>query len=126
MAIEKHETVRSGIHGDPNLQEQKEVTPDGEYQKTKPMSERSFRQRGDGISLRLTRKLVTVPRDNQEVLDVDADRLAVAPPEWSDRVQQEGQHVHADVPELLVSIPIFLVESGYQWQLGSFVSIPYT
>lgn len=66
------------------------MTPDGECQKTKPMPEGPFRQTGDEISFWLSRKLVTIPRDDQEVLNIDADRLAVTPPKRSDRVQQEG------------------------------------
>ena len=101
------------------------MTSDGEYQKTKPMTERPSRQAHDRISLRLARELIAVPRDNQEVLNVNANRLAVAPPERSDRIQHEGQHVHTDIPELLVPIPVLLFEGGYQRQLASLVSIPY-
>jgi len=100
------------------------MTPNGEYQETEPMSKRPPRQASDGISLQLSRKLVTIPRDDQKVLNVNADRLAVAPPKRRDRVQQEGQRVHTDVPELLVPIPVLLFEGGYQQQLASPVSIP--
>ena len=82
--------MRSGIDGPPNLQEEEGVAADGTRQKTKPMSKRPPRQAGDRIPLRLSRKLVAIPRDNQEVLDIDANSLAVAPPKRSDRVQQKG------------------------------------
>lgn len=80
----------SGIHSAFDLQEQASVTPDGEKKKTKPMAERPVRQAGDRVSLRLSGKLVAIPWDDQKVLNIDPNSLAIAPPERSDRVQQEG------------------------------------
>jgi hypothetical protein len=94
------------------------VTPGGEQQKAEPMAERPLRQACDEVSLWLSRELVAIPRDDQEVLNVNSNRLAVAPPKRSDRVQQEGQRVHTDVPELLVPVPILLFESRYQVTTG--------
>ena len=103
--------MRSGIHSASNLEEQTGVAAGGEEQEAKPMSERPFRQPVDRISLRLSGELVAIPRDNQKILNVNPNCLAIAPPKWSDRVQQESQRIYTDVPELLVPILVLLLKS---------------
>ena len=87
------------------------MTGNGEEQEAEPMPERSFRQSGDRVSLQLSGELVAIPWDNQKVLNINPNRLAIAPPKRSDRVQQESQRIHTDVPELLVPVLVLLLKS---------------
>lgn len=74
------------------------------------MSERPPWQPFDAVTFRLARKFVTIPGYNQEILDVDSDRLSVRTPERSDRVEQECQGVHPEIIQLLVLVPIVLLQ----------------
>ncbi len=51
------------------------------------MSKRASRDVLDGIAFGFSSELVAVEGDDEEILDVDAERLAVGSPEWCDIVQ---------------------------------------
>lgn len=57
------------------------------------MAKRTSRKRFDRISFGFSCKFVPVPRDDEEVLDVFTNDLAVVSPEWCDGVQKESQRI---------------------------------
>jgi hypothetical protein len=69
-----------------------------------PVSEGSFGEVGDGVSLALSGEFISVDWDNQEVLDVFPDGFAIRPPEWSDCVQENREGIHTQLPDLLVLV----------------------
>lgn len=76
------------------------------------MTERSSGKPLDTVSFQFTCELVAIPRYDQEILDVDSNRLAVRAPERSYGVEQERQGVHSEIVQLLVLVPIGFFQGG--------------
>lgn len=81
------------------------------------MSEGTSRNVLDGIALCFSSELVAVKGDDEEILDVDAESLAVSSPERSDIVQQERQSIHTEFPYLLVLVLVAFLQRNNVGQL---------
>ena len=75
------------------------------------MSHRAPREMCDWVTLCLSCELVTVPRNDEEVLYVLADDFAVIAPHGRHGVEKQCEGVKADIPELLVFITVALFQS---------------
>lgn len=64
----------------------------------------------DRVPPRLAREFVAVPGDDKEILHVFADDLAVVSPDRRDRVEQERECLHAEVPDPLVTVAVAFFE----------------
>ena len=99
-------------HCSAELEQSEPTTREPEEEEPEPVPHRAPREMSDWVALCLSRELVTVPRNDEEVLYVLADDLPVVPPEGSNSIQKECECVQPDVPELLVLIPIVLFQGG--------------
>ena len=77
----------------------------------------TFRERLDGVPIWLSCELVSIPWDNEEVLHVLANDLAIVAPERSDGVQQQSKGIKTDIPQLLIVIAVIFLESDDLRQL---------
>lgn len=93
--------------------EQSETDAEGkEEQKGDPMAQRPSRGMGNGVSLGLTRELVPVPRDDQEITDVVANLSPIYSPKGNDGIEEQRQRLHTKVPERFISISVTLLQSS--------------
>lgn len=102
----QHEPIRT-----PCLEHQDTQTDKRETEQADPVPERTRREAADWIPLGLPGKLITVPRDDEEVLNVLPYDLAVVAPKRCHGIEQEGESVEAEFPKLLIVVTIALFES---------------
>lgn len=93
----------------PDLQPKYAYIEAKEYEETDPMSKGPPRELY-GISFIFSCELVSIPRYDEEVCHVFAYDLSVHTPEGSDRVQDEGESIHTELPELLIIVLIALLQ----------------
>ncbi len=90
------------------MEERDRDAEEGEEEEADPVAERTSRKALDWISFGLAGEFVTVPGDDEEVLHVFADDLAVVAPKRRDGVEQKRERVQPEVPELLIVIAVVL------------------
>ena len=73
----------------------------------------------DEVSFGLASELIPVPRDDEEILHVLSYYFPIVPPERGNGVQQEGQCIQTNVPELLELVSIILFEGRNLGQLSN-------
>jgi hypothetical protein len=75
------------------------------------MLDGSLRKFLDRVSLWLSGKFVSVPRDDEKVLRVYPDDLSIVPPERRNGVQEDRKRIHAEFPKLLIPVLVSLFQS---------------
>ncbi len=76
------------------------------------MAKRAARKLFDEVSFGLAGEFVAVQGNDEEVLDVLADDLAVVPPEGRNGIKDKRERVQTNVPKLLITISNVLFERG--------------
>lgn len=99
----------TGSNRTPNLQPKYTDVEAEEYEETDPMSKGTPRELY-GISFVFSGELVSIPRYNEEVRHVFAYDLSVHTPEGSDRVEDESESIHTELPELLIIVLVALLQ----------------
>lgn len=80
-----------------------------EYEETDPMPKGTPRELY-GIPFIFSGELVSIPRYDEEVCHVFAYDLSVHTPERSDRVEDESESIHTELPELLIIVLVALLQ----------------
>lgn len=76
---------------------------DAEGNESKPMEETSFEE-CDGIPVLFTREVISIYRDNEEVVKLVPDRTAEGLHEWCHRREDEGDCCFANLPQLVLLV----------------------
>lgn len=66
----------------------------------------------DRVSFRFAGEFVAIEGDDQKLLQVISDDLAIRSPEGCDSVQEKRERVHAKLPKLLVLVFVALFQSN--------------
>lgn len=76
------------------------------------MAKRATRELFNRVSFRLASKFVTVQRNDEEILDILADDLAVVSPEGRDGIEDKREGVQTNIPKLLITVSNVLIQGG--------------
>lgn len=87
-------------------------TEKGKEGQANPVAKRATRELFNRVSFRLASKFVTVQRNDEEILDILADDLAVVSPEGRDGIEDKREGVQTNIPKLLITVSNVLIQGG--------------
>ena len=87
-------------------------TEKGEEGQATPVAKRAARELLDGVSFRLASEFVPVQGNDEEVLNVLADDLAIVPPEWRNGIEDKCEGIQTNIPKLLIMISNIFIQGG--------------